>query len=81
MLPKMKKYRCKKGFIVDKYDGDGFLIENDYVNVEKGEIYTLDESGRRIIGGEVHLDGDDGSWLEICKENLEKFFEEVQNED
>lgn len=76
----MKEYRCKKGFTVDKYDGDGFLIESDGINVEKGDIYTLDERGGIIIGGEVHLDNDNGGWLELCKEYLEEFFEEIQEE-
>lgn len=30
----MKKYKCKKSFYVDKYDDDGFLIENNGVAME-----------------------------------------------
>lgn len=74
----MKRYKCKKPFCVEKYDDDGFVIENDDVVIDKGKIYELDESGNTIIGGEVHLDSvDDGSWLEITKERLEEYFEEL----
>lgn len=73
----MKKYRCKKGLVVDKYDGDGFLIPNKVKIVDEGEVYSVDESGSTMIGGEVHLDGENGSWLELSRESLEEFFEEV----
>ncbi len=72
------KYKCKKSFCVDKYDDDGFLIENETIVIEEGKIYELDESGYMIIGGKdhVHLDAiDNGSYLEITKENLEECFE------
>jgi len=72
------KYKCKKSFCVDKYDDDGFLIENETIVIEEGKIYELDESGYMIIGGKdhVHLDAiDNGSYLEITKEALEECFE------
>ena len=74
----MKQYKCKKPFVVDKYDIDGFLIENSGVVIEKGKIYELDDSGHTMIGGEIHLDSvDDGSWLEITKDHLDEFFEQL----
>lgn len=79
----MKKYKCKKSFYVDKYDNDGFLIENDGVVIEEGKIYELNESEYMIIGGKdhVHLDAvDDGSWLEITKEHLVEYFEFMEVE-
>lgn len=73
----MKQYKCKKSFCVEKYDDDGFLIENSGVVIDKGKIYELDDSGHTMIGGEIHLDSiDDGSWLEITKEDLEEYFDE-----
>lgn len=73
----MKRYKCKKSFCVEKYDYDGFSIENSGVVIDKGKIYELDDSGHTMIGGEIHLDSiDDGSWLEITKEDLEKYFDE-----
>lgn len=72
----MKRYKCKKPFCVDKYDDDGFMIENSVVVIDEGKIYELDDSDHTIIGGEVHLDSiDDGSWLEITKEILEEYFD------
>lgn len=76
----MKQYKCKKSFCVDKYDDDGFLIENSSVVIDKGKIYELDDGNHIIIGGEIHLDSvedEDGSWLEITKEHLKEYFEEV----
>lgn len=73
----MKKYKCKKPFCVDRYDGNGFLIENSSAVIEEGKVYELDESGYMIIGGKdhVHLKAvDDGSWLEITKEDFEELF-------
>ncbi|MFR4451692.1 MAG: hypothetical protein ACLT5W_02435 [Ruminococcus sp.] len=75
----MKSYKCKKAFCVDNYDADGFLIENNSTVIEEGNIYELDESGHTMIGGEVHLDAiDNGSWLEITKEHLKEYFDEVE---
>lgn len=79
----MKKYKCKKSFCVDKYDDNGFLIENDEMVIEEGKIYELSESGYMMIGGaeHSHLDAvDDGSWLEITKGHLEEFFELLEVE-
>lgn len=77
----MKSYKCKKAFCVDNYDADGFLIENSSTVIEEGNIYELDESGHTMIGGEVHLDAiDNGSWLEITKEHLKEYFDEVEVE-
>lgn len=75
----MKRYKCIKSFCVDNYDADGFLIENSSTVIEEGKIYELDESGHTMIGGEVHLDAiDNGSWLEITKEHLKEYFDEVE---
>lgn len=73
----MKKYRCKKSFSVESYDEGGFLIPNKYMFVDVGDIYELDESGRTIIGAEIHLDASDGSWLEMSSESLQEMFEEI----
>ena len=62
----MKRYKCKKSFCVDKYDDDGFLIENSSVVIDKGKIYEF--SDHTIIGGEIQRGSSDyGSWLEITK--------------
>lgn len=35
------KYRCIKGFTVDSYDADGFLIENSSQVIEECEFIRL----------------------------------------
>ncbi|MGO5547976.1 hypothetical protein ACTQW9_01650 [Lachnospiraceae bacterium LCP19S3_B12] len=74
----MKKYKCNKSFSVESYDADGFLIPNNERIIEEGEVYKLDESGSTLIGGEVHLDNSDGSWIEISKEHLFELFEIIE---
>lgn len=77
------KYKCKKNFCVDKYDGDGFCIENETIVIEEGKVYEVDKSGCMMIGGKdhVHLDDvDDGLWLEITKDTLEECFELLEVE-
>ncbi len=79
----MKRFKCKKPFCVDKYDNDGFLVENATIVIEEGKVYEADESGYMMIGGKdhVHLDAvDDGSWLEITKGTLEEYFELLEVE-
>lgn len=77
----MKKYRCKKSFVVDCYDADGFLIEGETVEIAEGKVYVRDDSGFSIIGGQVHLDAeDDGSWIEVSLDTLMEYFEEVNEE-
>ena len=67
-----------KSFMIDSYDDDGFLIENSPRVVDEGEVYTLDETGSTVIGGEVHLDHENGSWLEITRDSLNEYFKEVE---
>ncbi len=77
------KYKCKKSFCVDRYDEDGFLIENSSIVIDEGKVYELDESGYMMIGGSdhIHLDSvDDGSWLEITKGTLKECFELLEVE-
>ena len=77
----MKRYKCKKSFCVDCYDDDGFL-ENSSIVIEKDKVYELDQSSYMIIGGRnyIHLDSiDDGSWLEIPKDDLKEYFEEIKS--
>ena len=74
----MRKYKCIEAFVVDNYDADGFIIENSAQVIEEGEIYMLDESGSTIVGGEVHIDHKNGSWIEITRDRLNEYFEEVE---
>ena len=71
-------YKCIKGFSLEKCDDDGFTIEGEYETVEEGSIWNIPkDEGYRFIGGEIRLESDNLSWIEIAKEHLEKCFEEV----
>ena len=76
----MKKYRCKVGFALDRYDDDGRLMEG-YEEFEEGSVFECSEDGFRIAGGPdtVHLENGK-QWLEITQEHLEAFFEPVDEE-
>ena len=74
-------YKCKKTFLLDKYDDDGFYVE-DYTQVNEGDLFELCEDPFRVIDGEIRLVGistrNYGQWLEISKESLAMYFEEVK---
>lgn len=72
-----KSYRCIKGFVVDICDGDGFRIEEDGMVIEVGEIWTTDDEGVNILGCDIHMENET-SWLEVSKEELEKYFEVIE---
>lgn len=67
------KYRCIKGFCIDCCDGDGFRVDETF-DVEEGTVY--EETTENIIGGDVHLETEN-NWIEISKEHLKEYFEEV----
>ena len=72
------KYKCKKTFLLDKYDDDGFYVE-DYTQVNEGDLFELCEDPFRVVGGEIRLVGiNNGQWLEISKETLAMYFEGVK---
>lgn len=78
----MKKVKCIEGFLIDKCDDDGFIIENEYIEVEEGTICEVENDNFRVIGGEVRLLGVDSNtffeWLEISKETFEEYFEAIE---
>ena len=72
------KYKCKKTFLLDRYDENGFYVE-DYTQVNEGDLFELCEDPFRVIGGEIRLVGiNNGQWLEISKKTLALYFEEVK---
>lgn len=75
------RYKCIKDFSVDKYDDDGFLIENEYENIEIGSVWETGDADNMIIGGldHIHLDNiNDDSWLEIPKEMIDEYFKQIK---
>ena len=72
-------FKCIKGFLIEVCDGDGTTIENEYMTIEKGTIWNIPkDEDYRFIDGEVRLENDDIGWIEITKEHLEEYFEEVK---
>lgn len=73
----MKKYRCTKGFYVDSYDDNGFMLNKDGEIIESGSIWIDRNEDYRFCGGEVRLEQKDGTWIEIPKETVDKNFKEI----
>lgn len=72
----MKKYECVKGFSVEKSDGDGWGTD-EYEIVKEGSQWIDQESDYRIAGGEIRLEQEDGTWLELPKETIGESFKEI----
>ena len=73
------EYKCIKGFSIEQCDDDGSLIEGEYSTIEEGSIWFVPEDeDYRFIGGEVRLENEDGTWIEIDRDTLREHFEEIQ---
>lgn len=69
-------YKCVKGFSLELYDGNGFIIENEYIDINKGTIwYIPEDEDYRLIDGEVRLENEEMDWIEITKETFKNNFE------
>ena len=77
------KYVCIKDLYLDKYDDNGFYIENQCVRISKGSIWEDEKTSYRFIGGSdsIHLDrvwkskkAKTHQWIEITKEHLSQYF-------
>ena len=76
------KFECIESFLVEKYDDDGFHIENEYENIEKGEIFECDsESKDRVVGSwkDTLQLINDKHWIEITKEHVREYFVQLDN--
>lgn len=75
------RYKCIKGFSVEKFDDNGFSIENEYEDIEVGSIWEIGDAANMMIGGldHIHLENiNDGSWLEIPKEMMDEYFKQIK---
>lgn len=72
-----KRYICTEGFSVQRFDEDGFIIENEYDEIETGSVWEVSDNS--IVGGEIHLEevGRPWHWLEISKKHFERYFQEA----
>lgn len=71
----MDRYICTVDFEVEEFDEDGFCT-GEYMTVYAGEIYQATEDSFRVVGGEdtIHLDGENGNWLELLEETINANF-------
>ena len=73
-------YKCIKGFSLKLYDDNGFIVENEYMNINKGSIwYIPEDEDYRLIDGEVRLENEKMDWIEITKETFKNNFELMIN--
>lgn len=75
------RYKCIKAFSVDKYDDNGFPIENEYENIEIGSVWETGDAANMMTGGLEHIRLEsivDGSWLEIPKEQMDEYFKQIK---
>lgn len=75
-----KAYECVEGFLIEKWDDNGFPIDNEYVEIRKNSLwFTPEEDERyRFIGGDIRLESANSlQWIEITKEHLERYFKEI----
>lgn len=71
-------YKCIKEFSLELYDDNGFIIENEYVDINEGTIwYIPEDEDYRLIDGEVRLENEAMDWIEITKETFKNNFELV----
>ena len=71
----MTKCKCFKNLVLDKYDDDGFLEEEDAVFINRGDEFCIDESKDRIVGSNktMRLVNND-TWIEITVDTFFKHF-------
>ena len=77
-LENIKIYKCIKGFLIEKYDDNGFTLEGEYCVIKEGTIWHIPEDiNYRFIGGEVRLESDEFGWLEVTNNSLKEHFKEL----
>ncbi len=75
------KYQCIDNFALPLYDENGYITDN-CMDVEEGSVWNLSEDKYRFCAAKdsIHLEHDDGRWLEITKNNFKRYFEGLERE-
>ena len=77
----MNRYKCTKPLSIQKYDDDCFIIENEYTEIEVGEVWTEEETEYRLVSGKNSVRLTRGlDWIEIDHKTLEAYFDPVEGE-
>lgn len=77
----MKRYKCIKPLLLDRYDDNGFIEEDDAMLIEVGEVFDVDEedSDYLVIASKPALRLENARyWMEIYPDTLAEHFEEVK---
>ena len=63
---------CSKDFVVNLFDEEGFLSEDDYLLVERGTVW---KKGELSHDGTPILDSMDGkNWLDLTMDTIDEHF-------
>jgi hypothetical protein len=77
----MKQYKCTKPLLLDRYDDNGFLEEEDAMLIEVGEIYDIDDDtcDYLLVANKPALRlENERHWIEIYPDTLAEHFKEVK---
>lgn len=77
----MVRYKCIKPLLLDRYDDDGFLEEENAVQIEVGEVFEVDSDtcDYLLIADKPALRLESTRhWIEIYPDTLAEHFEEVK---
>ena len=76
----MTRYKCIKPLLLDRYDDNGFLEEENATQIEVGEVFEVDdESDYLLIAKKPALRLESTRhWIEIYPDTLAEHFEELK---
>lgn len=74
------KYKCIKPLLLDRYDENGFLEEDNAMQIEVGEIFEADEDcDYLLIADKPALRLENARrWIEIYPDTLAEYFERIE---
>jgi len=75
----MEHYVCVKPLWVQNYDDDGFIVENAYMDIAVGEVWTVEKQEYNLVASNdaIHLERN-LAWIEIHQDTLDAHFELVK---
>ena len=77
----MKRYKCIKPLLLDRYDDNGFFEEENALQIEVGEVYEMDDDtcDYLLIASKPALRLKNARrWIEIYPDTLAEHFEEMK---
>lgn len=71
------KYKCIKAFSASSCDDDGAFEAEKKVEIAVGDIYKVKTVSYLYVApdGAIHLESDNGNWIEVMPETLSEYFE------